>query len=204
MNLFVLGATGKTGKLVVEQAIANGHLVTAFVRSPQKLEPRSSLTIIKGEVLDKEALAQAMKGSDAVISCLGSGGLGKSTFLRTSAQNTAEAMAQYQMKRIAYLASAGIHHEIPGLLGKIVMFILRHVLEDHRKAIEYFQKYDLDYTIARPTGLNDLPAKHSYRTTLAGMPSKPERMISRADVATFLLQSIEKDEFHYSSVGISY
>lgn len=73
MKFLVLGATGATGGLFIEQALADGHDVTAYVRSPARLAPRERLTVIAGDVRDADALAEAMRGADAVISTLGLG-----------------------------------------------------------------------------------------------------------------------------------
>ncbi len=75
MNLVVLGATGRTGRLVVEQALAAGHTVTALVRSPQKLTTRNpNLRVVAGEATDAAAVSRALDGADAVISTLGGAG----------------------------------------------------------------------------------------------------------------------------------
>jgi uncharacterized protein YbjT (DUF2867 family) len=74
MNLLVLGATGGTGRLVVEQALAAGHTVTALVRSPEKLSTsQPNLHVVTGSATDREYVARAMEGADAVISTLGGG-----------------------------------------------------------------------------------------------------------------------------------
>src|SRR5260370_27523099 len=75
MNLLILGATGRTGRLVVEQALAAGHAVTALVRSPEKLTIRNSnLRVVAGRATDPEAVARALASADAVLSTLGGGG----------------------------------------------------------------------------------------------------------------------------------
>src|ERR1700674_4047776 len=75
MNLVVLGATGRTGRLVVEQALAAGHTVTALVRSPEKLTTSNSkLRVVAGQVTDTSAVARALEGADALISTLGGNG----------------------------------------------------------------------------------------------------------------------------------
>ena len=64
MNFVVLGATGRTGRLVVEQAIAAGHTVTALVRSPEKLTTgNSKLRVISGEATDASAVSRAQARS---------------------------------------------------------------------------------------------------------------------------------------------
>src|SRR4051794_23817215 len=72
MKLFVIGATGRTGQEIVQQALARGHQVTAFFRSPENITAKSErLTVLKGNVLDENQLFNAMQNHDAVISTLG-------------------------------------------------------------------------------------------------------------------------------------
>ena len=61
MKLFVIGATGRTGRENVQQALAKGHHVTAFVRSPDGIASKDErLTVIKGNVMDENELFRAM------------------------------------------------------------------------------------------------------------------------------------------------
>jgi putative NADH-flavin reductase len=72
MKLFVIGATGRTGLEIVHQALARGHHVTAFVRSPESITLRNErLTVLKGNVTDENQLFNAMQSHDAVLSALG-------------------------------------------------------------------------------------------------------------------------------------
>ena len=68
MKLFVIGATGRTGHEIVEQALARGHDVTAFVRLPESISQRNErLTIVRGNVMDENELRDAMQNHDAVV-----------------------------------------------------------------------------------------------------------------------------------------
>jgi uncharacterized protein YbjT (DUF2867 family) len=72
MKILVLGATGGTGRAVVEQAIERGHELTVFVRSPEKLgASRESMTLVEGDPRNAAALQVALVGCDAVLSALG-------------------------------------------------------------------------------------------------------------------------------------
>src|SRR2546422_4124197 len=72
MKLSILGATGR---LVVEQALAAGHTVTALVRSPEKLTlSNPNFRVIAGQATDPSAVSRAFDGADAVISVLGGNG----------------------------------------------------------------------------------------------------------------------------------
>jgi putative NADH-flavin reductase len=102
MNLFVIGATGRTGREIVEQALARGHDVTAFVRSPESISQRNErLTIVRGNAMDENELRGAMQNHDAVVSTLGSRKVFKpSSMLRDSASATARAMNRSGVKRL--------------------------------------------------------------------------------------------------------
>ncbi|MBD7908801.1 NAD(P)-dependent oxidoreductase [Sporosarcina gallistercoris] len=204
MKLIVFGASGKTGKLLVEQALSDNHMVTAFVRNPSNLNiSNPNLTIIQGDATNASAVKKAILGHDAVISTLGTEtGLRKSTLLHEMTQNIVQGMKEQQVSRIAYMASAGIDKEIPGMIGKITMKLLGNVLDDHHNAVAVLKDNDLQWTIARPLGLNDKPLTGSYRKEATGVP-KGGRTISRADVADFLYQAIVNEEFIHQSVALS-
>ncbi|MYL35991.1 NAD(P)H-binding protein [Pontibacillus yanchengensis] len=204
MNIIVFGAGGRTGQEVVKQALGEGHHVTAFVRTPSKLTIKHpNLASLKGNTLDEQAVWKGVEGHDAVISCLGTDGLKKSTALAKSTENIVKAMKDHEIKRIAYTASAGIHNEIPGVTGVMAGVILRNVLADHKRAYELLKESNLKWTVARPLRLDSDPVTRKYRTTDEGVPSKGKR-IARADVAHFLLKAVTEDTFVSKSVGLAY
>ncbi|WP_462406355.1 NAD(P)-dependent oxidoreductase [Gracilibacillus sp. Marseille-QA3620] len=204
VNIVIIGASGKTGQLAVQQALDAGHNVTAFMRTPEKLKlTHERLTVVQGDGTDSEAVNSAIKGQEAVISCVGSNsGLGKTTILREMAGTVAEAMARNGVDRIVYMASAGIDKEIPGMMGKMTMKLLGNVLEDHRHAVEVYKSYDFKWTIARPMGLTDKPHTGRYEETTEGIPSG-SRSISRADVADFLVRAVSDNRYIFQSVGLA-
>ena len=72
MKIVIFGATGGTGKQIIEQALAAGHHVTAFARNPSKIGLRHKrLTVVQGELADAPAVARAVDGADSVLSALG-------------------------------------------------------------------------------------------------------------------------------------
>src|SRR5437588_10426598 len=102
MNLVVLGATGRTGRLVVEQALAAGHTVTALVRSPEKLTTSSpNLRVVTGEATDRAAVSRALEGADAVISALG----GNGSVIADSTSAIVAAARQAGVSRVVVLSS---------------------------------------------------------------------------------------------------
>jgi putative NADH-flavin reductase len=72
MKLLIFGASGKTGRQLVEQALAQGHAVTAFVRNPAKLKlTHPNLQLAQGDMLNHDSVERAVHGQEAVLSALG-------------------------------------------------------------------------------------------------------------------------------------
>src|SRR6266478_636996 len=115
MKLFVIGATGRTGREIVEQALARGHRVTAFVRSPESINLQDErLTVIEGSALEEDQLANTMQNHDAVISTLGPRKVFKpGSLLHDSALATTRAMQRAGIKRLVVLSASGTFSRYP-------------------------------------------------------------------------------------------
>ena len=204
MKIIVFGATGGVGQAVVKQGIEAGFDITAFVRTPTKLDiSHENLKIIQGNALNQEEVSTAILGHDAVVSCLGSNqGMKKSTELEEMIENIVNGMKKHNVERIIYTASAGVHKELSGLSGKLVMMMLKNPLKDHRAAVDYIQKNGLNYTIVRPMGLTNDPFTGKYRESATSVPEK-SRTIPRADVAHFILKALTDPNYNHASIGIA-
>ena len=201
MKLIIFGATGGVGAHVVEQALARGHEVTVLARTPAKVTD-SRVEVVQGDAFDPQAVAAAIAGKDAVISCLGSTeGPDKDTSLRTMAGNIAEAADAAGVRRVVWCASEGIDGEIPGLFGKFVMKMLAKPLADHRAAVERLGARGLTLTVVRPRALNDKPLTTDYVEDFGG-PSRGGYSISRASVAHFIVKCLEDPRYENASVAI--
>ena len=204
MKIILFGATGGVGQQVVLQGLDAGFEITAFVRTPAKMSvthPR--LTIVQGDAFDLDQVTQAIAGHDAVVSCLASSnGMKKTNELQTMIGHVVSGMKKHGVKRIVYTASAGIHKELPGLSGQLIMQMLKHALSDHKAAVKTIVSNDLIYTIVRPMGLTHDELTGHYRESTTGVPSN-SRSISRADVAHFIIKALHDKAYHQSSVGIA-
>jgi putative NADH-flavin reductase len=129
MKLFVIGATGRTGREIVQQALARGHQVTAFGRSPERIGLRNErLTILKGNAMDENQLFDAIQNHDAVISTLGPREVFKpSSMLHDSALATTRAMNRAGVKRLVFLSAAA---HFPGIPNRIASFIMRNHMRE--------------------------------------------------------------------------
>jgi putative NADH-flavin reductase len=203
LNLFVLGATGKTGSHIVDLALHRGHRVTAFVRSPQKITRReSSLTVEKGDPLQADQLARALPGHDAVLSMLGPparDAFRPSTLLTECAASTVAAMESTGVRRLAILSAALLFPE-EGLLFRMFRRFIRQHIGDLVAMEAVVQATAFDWTIARPPRLVQTP-EETYRAECGALPPGPFSMSFRA-VAAFLLDCVEQGTCLHEVVGL--
>lgn len=201
MKIIVFGATGGVGQHFVQMAVAAGHEVTAFVRTPEKLKT-TGVNIIQGDAFNANDVLNAIPGHEAVISCLGSStGMKKSHELEQMGKNIADGMEKSGVKRLVYCASAGVDREIPGMMGKLMMKMLANPLADHRNALNYYKSKGVVYTIARPMGLKDDVLKTDYKEAIDGVP-KGSSTIPRASVAHFMVKALADSTYENKSVGL--
>ena len=109
MKILILGSTGGTGQHLVTQSLKQNHEVTALARDPSKLNlHHEKLTVIKGSVLDKDLLTNALEGKEAVLSALGVGKSLKSKDLISNAVRIIiPAMNEINVKRLVFLSTLG-------------------------------------------------------------------------------------------------
>src|SRR5882762_10329477 len=200
MKLFVIGATGRTGREVVEQALARGHQVAAFVRSPEGIKLKNErLTVIKGNAMDEDQLANAMQNHDAVVSTLGPREVFKPTsMLHDSAFAITRAMQCAGIKRLVVLSAAA---HFPGISNRIASLIMRNHMRDSLAMEEVMQRNGLDWTIARPPRLTQ--EDYSTYRSREGAAPKMGFTVSRKAVAAFMLDVIEQKKHFQKIVGIA-
>jgi putative NADH-flavin reductase len=203
MKIIVFGATGKTGREVVRQALDAGHEVTAFVRDAAKLEqshPRLRTAV--GQVTtDQAAVTSAVEGHDAVISALGGArtlqGLRSPTIMAQAVPVIVRAMTDASVDRLVFLSSFGVGDsfaEAPPLLKVIYRLFLGPVYADKTAGERVLRASELDWTLVYPVLLTNGPHTGAHRSgeslKLTGMPQ-----VSRADVADFMLSQIESSAY---------
>ena len=206
-KILLFGATGQTGSLVVSYALAKGHAVTALVRNPGKLTVQhDQLSVIQGLPTRFDDVRQAMLGCDAVISTLSALSMKEIMSFRKiepphtmekSIENAMAAMQESGVKRIVTLSSIGVGDSYPyapwfmRLLIKITHFKI--VFADHNRQEALLMGSDLDWTIARPVGLNNNEETKTLRVTYHQTPSP--FTISRKQVAKFMVDCLDGEEY---------
>lgn len=208
MKLSLFGATGRTGKHILEQALEAGHEVTALVRSPEKLiTSGDQLKVIQGNVTDAARVEEAVAGADAVISALGPTD-NKPTF--TVSRGTAliiDAMEKHGVRRLVVSAGAGVEvsQDDPQFINKVIGFLVRtfskNVYEDMARTVEAVRNSNLAWTVVRVPMLTDDPAKGNVKVAYVGKGMGAR--ITRADMAEFMLQQVEDDAYLQQAPAIS-
>lgn len=203
MNLFILGATGGIGRHLVQQALEHGHHVTVYARSPQKIEStHDRLKRIQGDLFNANQMARAMTGHDAVLSAFGPLAIRTSTLRRQFGRTLVAAMRQSGVRQTQVVSAAFLFRNV-GMTGRILKATLfRQMIPDMAGMETEVCQPDLDWTIVRPPRLTNGPARHVYRVADGVLPAGGF-LISRADVAHFMVGEVEKPVHLKQIVGVA-
>lgn len=211
VRVTAFGATGKIGGLVVDQLIAEGHQVTAFVRNPSKLQrSRNQLTVQVGELADVELVQAATDGADAVISALGPP-LRPSTTgspLTEGTRTIVAAMQETGVRRFIGLATPSVPDErdLPTLQGRAIPLTARtmfpRALAEVIGMSAVVSDSDLDWTLVRITNPTDRPAKGTLRAGFLGR-DKVGWAMTRADIASFLVTQLTDRTYLAAAPAVS-
>ena len=206
MNILILGGTGRVGGQIVTYALHDRHHVTVLVRTPEKIQMNhENLTIIQGNVLNKDDIVRAMHGIDVVISALNTDG---ATTLSESMPFIIETMENEGIQRIITIGTAGI------LQSRITPNLLRYqsseskqksvrAAEEHYKVYDMLKQSKLEWTIVCPTYLPDGERLGKYRIDRNFLPEGGIK-ISVPDTAEFTFSQIKSSDYIKTRVGIAY
>jgi uncharacterized protein YbjT (DUF2867 family) len=198
MKLLILGSTGKVGRLVVEQALAQGHEVVAFLRTPSKLKlTNPHLTVFQGDARDPDKVHEAMAGVDAVISALGHNSAVKSDVQTAATRAVLAALTEHQ--RFISLTGFGIpdaNDPKPKLSGRLLSQIIKSVpgemYADSQRHAELLRTSPKQWVMVRAPRMSGKKVKkHTYRTGY--LPVTMASVIPRSDVADFMLANLTTD-----------
>jgi len=207
MKIVIFGATGATGRHLVEGALAAGHAVTAFARSPEALgEPRERLRVATGDVNDAGSVQAAIAGQDAVICALGQRKGAPAADVTTGTQNIVGAMEKAGVRRLVFLSGYGAGdslNEAHFVFRRIIRpLFLREMYAEKDRQEEIVRGSALDWIIVRPVRLSDGPARGACRVIEGAVSAGPSAEITRADVAAFMLGQLADDRYLRKTPGI--
>jgi uncharacterized protein YbjT (DUF2867 family) len=199
MKVLVLGATGGTGREIVQQLKALGHAPVALVRSTVKAEELGA-AVIQGDARDEAVLFEALAGCDAVISALGTPAspFREVTLLSAASRALVAAMSRRGVKRLVCITGLGAGdtrgHGGFAFDRIILPLLLRKVYADKDRQEAIIAQSDLDWVLVRPAILNDKPRRGNIRA-LVNLDRFHGGTIARSDVATFVVDQLTSDTF---------
>lgn len=201
MRIAVIGAAGRTGGHVVEQAVSRGNHVVGVARRPETIASKHrDVTRFAADVLEPGSLVDALAGCQAVVSTLGVGTSRAPTRVYSEGiANVLDAMATTSITRLSVVSAApvGPRAEQPFLEGRLVMPILDRFFgptyADMRRMEAVLGDSRVDWVALRPPRLVDKPASGGYRID-ASVPLPRARSIRYPDLATALLDVLEREE----------
>ena len=190
MKILTIGATGGTGRILLDKALEQGHQVTALARHPSAVAPRDySPRVLRGDALDPDAVEAAVAGQDAVLSVLGTHSRKPTTLFSASTANLFDAMKKHGVRRLVCLTGIGAC-DSKGHGGflyyrDLLPFVVRKQYENKDRQEVIIRRSGLEWVIVRPARLTNKPAKDEYQAFLSG-DSYRATTISREDVSAFI------------------
>ena len=205
MKVLVVGAAGKTGRAVVEQAVKAGHDVTAFVHTDGGYDV-AGVEVRAGDASDATVMEAAVTGQDAVIDTVGGKTPYRHTTLETSvAAAIVAAMQRHGVRRLIVASSVGVGDSmtnIPFPVKVVVRTFLRGSTADKAGMESAVRGSGLDWVITRPAVLNEKPATGDVRV-ISGGGRDMAQAITRADLAAFLVAQLTSDEHLRKTVTLA-
>lgn len=210
MRCTVFGATGGTGQQLVRQALDAGHKVTAVVRDPARLPVQHErLDIVTADVTDPEALAVAVTGRDAVLSALGAPSNKAAGIASRGTRAILRAMEECGVRRYVGVSAAPVAPWTEGepfyfraLVLPLLRRALRPVYADLAVMEDVIRASASEWTIVRPPGLTDKPAKGTYQQVI-GANVMRSHTIPRADLAAAVLAMVDEPATVKQAVGVA-
>lgn len=197
MKIAVIGATGRSGRLLVAELLRRGHTVTVLVRDPAKLgDLAQQVQIVTGDSRNRGDLDRLLADVEAVVSALGP--TAKEANLHTeTATALVDAMHAAGVARFVGVSGAGI--DVPGdekalsakIISKAIQTLGGVVVKDKPAEYAVYAASDLAWTLVRPPRLVDgeptgRVEHHAHRSTKS-------TKITRADLAVFVADVVEQD-----------
>ena len=211
MRVVVFGASGATGRLLVAGALRRGDVATAFVRDPATFDAPAGARVVSGDVVDLAAVRTALADQDAVLSALGARTLAPNSMLAEASANIVNAMQAAGIRRLIVLGAAGSlrdceKYQSAGTRFAFAVFkatLLRFPMRAQAVQQQTIEASALDYTIVLPPRLTDGPRRGAYRVERDGLPADG-RLLSRADLADFMLAQLDDRTFVRAAPHIAY
>lgn len=213
MDITVLGGTGRTGRHVVQQALAQGHSLTLLVRDPTKAqELRTSdgrVTLVPGDLGDEASVALAVRGADAVVSAAGPVKGSSTDLMESGARSVVRALREHGVGRLVWLTGAGVRRpgDRPGAVDRLIVGVMTlvqaAVLRDSRAGVDVVTAADdLGWTVVRAPRLTDSSSSGSRRV-VPKVGGGHGTLLPREELGAFLVELATGDAWRHEAPVIS-
>jgi putative NADH-flavin reductase len=194
-HIVIFGASGRTGRSVVAQAVERGDEVIVVVRDASKQWFPDAVEVRQGRPSDPHVVEAALVGADAVVSALGPIAEETTTEISDATRVIVDAMERIGPHRIVIAANGKVldDSEVTGSYA--------NVAAEHRRDAAILRDSRLDWTVLAAPMLSDDPGTGSVVAVVDG--KAPGRSITREDFAAALLDAIETDAWMGHVVGVS-
>lgn len=215
-KILILGASGRTGKILVDSALDKGYEVTALVRNPDSIQrSHPSLTLVKGSPYELGDLQKAIGTNEAILVALNNPRasdmpwakpVGPPDVITKSVHNALTVMQANSVSRLVVLSAFGVGDSFD-LNPWLTRFFIRNTnlnvaYQDHEATEKLLRTSTVNWTTVRPVALSDKtaikPVAVSYTEKLSLSAS-----ISRKAVAEFMLDSLENPAYFGKTPTIS-
>lgn len=216
-TIALIGATSRTGREIIRQALAQGYQVKGLARTPSKLGvEHENLTMLKGDVRDLSSLEAALDGHEVVVSMVGfgtpadpTGEIGEVDIYTVSANNLIAAMRSQGNQRLIIASSTGVEHRVAldserppaEELTASWRWNARRLYNDMAIMEEIVATSGLDHIILRPGFLVEEPARGDMKIDTTST-TPPARVITYADFAAFVIENLTAAEHLGQALGL--
>jgi putative NADH-flavin reductase len=202
VNITILGSTGRTGRLVLAEAVRRGHYVTAFTRRPEALPATVTLpAVVVGDGRDPEAVRKAVAGAEAVIAIVAGASRRGPHHTAAVARVLTEVMPEMGACRLVVTSAYPIVADRPRIPIAALRRLFADAYADAAQMEEIVSTSSLEWTIVRLNRLTDQPARGAVRIS-HGIFDRPASL-TRADAAASLLDTLADPTFARTAVNLA-
>jgi putative NADH-flavin reductase len=202
MRIALFGATGGTGRAVIDRALQAGHQVKALARHADKLVPRDGLTVLQGDAMVAEDVTRTLASTDAVVVALGNSqnafallfGARRTTprdICEAGTRNILAALGDGEDRSVVVVSAFGVgatRDKLPLMFKLFYRLLLREQIADKERQEALLRASNANYVVIQPVALTDKPASGKWTATLDGTLGGSE--VSRHDLAAVVLSEL--------------
>jgi putative NADH-flavin reductase len=208
VKVLVLGATGRVGRLTVDEALARGHALTALVRSQNRLgDLAARVAIVQGDALDPNVVSTAVAGQAAVIYALGAGNVRRTTLFSDSTRILLAAMERHTVQRLIAVTGvgAGDTKGHGGFLYDRILYPLftKGIYEDKDRQEALLRQSRADWTIVRPAPFRTSRPPGPLRA-VTSVDGVCLRRVALSEVAAFVVEELTLNRYVRQAVFIGH